>query len=99
MKRKRKREREYFWGEDIRPDLPLSVASLFQAWRNIVVIEEMCFLRCSKCDTIFAILKSECQKELNCPRCNTAADYIWEKEGFLVDLLKRLLNSDGKGTL
>jgi phage FluMu protein Com len=95
------KRRKYFWGDDIRPQLPfpVTVESIFQGWRNMVVVEEMCFLRCSKCDKIFAILKSECQKELNCPRCNITADYIWEEEDFLINLLKRLLNSDGKNTL
>lgn len=98
---KRKRSRKYFWGDDIKPQLPFptTIESLFQGWRDTVVIEEMCFLHCSKCEKVFAILKSECQKELDCPRCNITADYIWEKEDFLIDLLKRLLSSDGRGTL
>jgi len=90
------RRRKYFWGWDIKPKLPFltTIASVFQGWRNTVIVEEMCFLHCSKCDNVFAILKSECQKELDCPRCNIVADYIWEKEEFLVGLLKRLLDSD-----
>jgi len=60
-------------------------------------MSETLALRCPKCERIFFIMRSECQKELMCPRnCGVVAEYVRCKEELLFELLKGIVGGDGK---